>query len=109
MKGSAGELALAAQLSEYPGWVREYRFAPDRKWQFDFAHPGLKLAIEIDGGAGHQGHGVIWRRERDYEKRDEAVARGWRVLVGSTRQAEDGTLLNFVRKCQGDYEHERST
>ena len=94
-----GEIALWAQLKGQPGWVREYRFAPPRKWRFDFANPAIRLAVEIDGGTGDHRHGTVWGREADNEKRNEAVARGWRVLVGSTEQAQDGRLLAFIRRC----------
>lgn len=33
-----------------PDLEAEYRFAPPRKWPFDFAHPQTKIAIELEGG-----------------------------------------------------------
>jgi len=99
-----GELALWVQLrKQQHGWVRQYRFAPPRRWTFDFALPEYRLAVEVDGGSAWQGHGQVSRREGDYEKANEAVARGWRVLRGSTEQAENGTLLTFVRRCMPDH------
>lgn len=98
-KKSNGELALQAQLRKLPGWVREYKFHPRRKWLFDFANPAVRLAVEIDGGSATQGHGQVSSRERDYLKQNEAIAHGWRVLRGSTRQAEDGRLLEYIKRC----------
>ena len=100
-KMSNGELALWAQLRRHPGWLREFRFVPNRKWRFYFACPSLRLAVEVDGGAAWQGHGQVSARERNYEKANEATARGWRVLRGSTAQAEDGRLLEYVERCLG--------
>jgi hypothetical protein len=98
-KRSTGELAMTAQLHKYPGWVPEYAFCPGRRWRFDLANPALRLAIEIDGGTGAQRHGAVWHRAKDYEKSNEAIARGWRVLHGTTEMAMDGSLLKFVKRC----------
>ena len=98
-KVSKGEMAMWAQLKRYPGWVQEYRFAPPRRWRFDFAYPATRLAVEIDGGSGFQGHGQVWNRAADYEKNNEAICRGWRVIRGTTEQAENGQLLEFVKRC----------
>lgn len=105
LKGmSRGEVALWSQLQRYPGFEREFRFTFERKWRFDFGHPGLRLLVEVDGGAGHHAHGAPWSRENDYLKRNYAAVRGWTVLVGSTRMAEDGRLFkavqDFIRGCE---------
>lgn len=100
LKGmSSGEIALWAQIRWFDGWVREYRFAPPRRWRFDFANPQLKLAIEVDGGTGAMRHGQLWEREKDYEKRNEAIALGWRVLIGTTAMALDGRLVAYLKRC----------
>lgn len=62
--------------------VEEYRFAPPRRWRFDFAWPALLLAVEIEGG--------VWRGGRhtrgagyyqaDAEKYNAAAVAGWTVL-----------------------------
>ncbi len=74
--------------------TREYRFAPPRRFRFDFAWPSLRIAMEIDGG--------IWTRgrhtrgagvERDMEKLNLAAVNGWRVLRFSPRMVLDGSAL----------------
>jgi hypothetical protein len=30
--------------------IREHRFAPPRRWRFDYAWPAHRLALEIEGG-----------------------------------------------------------
>lgn len=59
----------------------EYRFAPPRRWRFDYAWPSAKVAVEIEGG--------IWIRGRhvrgagyasDIEKYNCATELGWRIL-----------------------------
>ena len=103
---TSGEFAFWAQISQRPGWVSQYQFDPKRRWRFDFANPQLMLAVEIDGG-DWQGHGRVWQRERDYDKHNEAVAQGWRILRGSTSQAESGKLLAYVKRC-GEVEDDNS-
>jgi len=61
--------------------VREYRFAPPRRWRFDFAWPFRHFAVEIEGGAftgGRHGRGAGF--EADLQKYNAAVIAGWRVL-----------------------------
>ena len=104
MKSSKGELAFVAQLTSLryqwaaPGWMREYRFSPPRRWRFDYAYLPRKLAVEIDGSSagGAGGHAYTSAREREYEKLNEAALRGWTVLHGTTEQAENGWLLEWV-------------
>ena len=59
----------------------EYRFAPPRRWRFDFAHPASRVAIELDGGtwtAGRHSRGAGY--SGDCEKLNAAAARGWLVF-----------------------------
>ena len=70
---------------QYPA-EREYRFDPQRKWQFDFAFPDQKVAVEIDGGQWAP-HGGRHARDTDREKLNRAAVLGWRVLRYS------GTML----------------
>jgi len=65
------------------GMVAEYRFAPPRRWRFDFAWPdGARLvAVELDGGAYTQGrHTRGAGYEADCRKLNAAAVLGWRVL-----------------------------
>lgn len=60
---------------------REHRFAPPRRFRFDFAWVEQRVAVEIDGGTwvgGRHSHGKGY--ERDCEKSALAAANGWRVL-----------------------------
>ncbi len=77
---------------------REWQFHPTRKWRFDFAFPGEKLAIEIEGvrrgiGSRHQQtDGMV----KDMEKYNMAVKMGWRILRYTSRMVEHGTAINDV-------------
>lgn len=78
----------------------EYRFAPPRRWRFDWSWPSSRVALEIEGG--------VWTRGRhtrgtgflkDMEKYNEAGARGWIVL----RCTPDGVLssatLDYIKRA----------
>lgn len=78
----ASVLALAAkQLPPFLGAVPEFRFAPPRRWRFDWAWPEFKVALEVEGGAWTggrhtRGKGFL----NDMEKYNEAVCLGWRII-----------------------------
>ena len=62
-------------------WVREHCFHPARKWRFDFAHPGLRIAIEIEGvSTGISRHQTIPGYRGDCRKYNEAALLGWRLF-----------------------------
>ena len=87
-------------LAGLPHPTLEYAFAaPRRRWRFDLAWPGRKLACEIDGavyvGGRHtRGTGV----EKDCEKFAEALILGWRVLRVTPRHVRDGQALNWLER-----------
>ena len=79
-------------------WVSEHRFAPPRRWRFDYACPALRLAIEIEGGAYSRGRhtrgkGFI----SDMEKYNRAVVLGWRLLRYTPQQFSAGHFIADVR------------
>lgn len=61
--------------------VSEFRFHPTRRWKFDVAWPGPKVAVELEGGIFIQGRHTRGNQYRaDCEKYRAAVALGWRLL-----------------------------
>ena len=79
-------LAAALEADPLPGWdlTREFQFDQVRKWRFDFAFPSVKVAVEVDG----ENHRRSFKMVRsDYEKHNEAVRQGWRVLRFQAKQA----------------------
>ena len=54
------EFALVLTDEKIKGWVREYRFHPDRKWRSDFCWPAedVRLFVEIEGGIWTDGRHV---------------------------------------------------
>lgn len=89
------ELLAGHLLDEFPGEkpVREYRFAPPRRWRFDFAYPKRKIAVEIEGGAWTGGAHTRGKHfESDCEKYNTAVVMGWRVFRFTGGMVESGNL-----------------
>lgn len=73
----------------------EFKFHPTRKWRFDRADVGNRIAIEFDGGVWIKGRhtrgsGFV----RDCEKFNEAAALGWRIL----RYTSARDLAEFPRQ-----------
>lgn len=67
----------------------EYKFHPTRRWRFDFALVGDKIAIEAEGGIWiggrhNRGSGFV----KDVEKYNAAVRLGWKVLRYTTENID---------------------
>jgi very-short-patch-repair endonuclease len=67
--------------------IPEYKGIEGRRFQFDFAEPKSKVAIEIQGGIYNRksAHSSVTGLERDYEKINLAQAQGWRVFQLSAK------------------------
>lgn len=82
--------------------TREFPFHPTRKWRFDLAAIGPKLAIEIEGGfflkdGGRHTRGAGARS--DCEKYNEAVLLGWRVLRVLPEWVQSGQAFSLVARA----------
>jgi len=65
----------------WPEPEREYRFAPPRRWRFDFAWPDAMVAVECEGGTWSRGRHVRGGGfERDCAKYNAAALAGWTVV-----------------------------
>ena len=108
---STAELLLAVQL-EQAGipYVREYRFAPPRRWRADFLvmpttalgyyDPGV--LIEIDGGSWVAGRHTRGKGFEAYmDKLNAAALLGYRVLRFTPAMVEDGRALAVIRQALG--------
>lgn len=102
-----------------PAPVAEYRFAPPRKWRFDFAWPlrGTDNLTETTGsatmarpcnGLALEVQGGIWTRGRhtrgaalvqEYEKLSEAAALGWRVLFCTPDQLMSMRVARLIKRA----------
>lgn len=78
---------------------REYRFHPVRRWRFDFAYPGHRIAVEVEGATWTQGRhtrgsGFL----EDCWKYNASSALGWRIVrLTGTLIKEDGRAVQMIR------------
>ena len=90
-------MAWQIKVSGLPDPTRELRFAPPRRWRFDFAWPDLMVALEVDGGTWTRGrHSRPGGFEADCEKLNAAASLGWRVLRVTGDMVRDGRALAAV-------------
>jgi len=88
---------VIARACGWPEPVREFRFAPDRRWRFDFAWPDRKIAVELEGGSWIRGRHVRGDGfTRDCEKYNAAVAAGWRVFRFTDKMLDDVSCLRVL-------------
>lgn len=88
------ELAFAEQLSmlNVPGPQREYQFMEGRGFRLDFAWPGARVAVEVQGMV----HRIKGRFRADIEKRALALLAGWRVLEVSGAEIRSGQAIAWL-------------
>ncbi len=75
----------------------EYQFHKPRRWRFDFAWPGIKLAVEVEGGTWANGrHTRGSGFAQDCEKYNTAALDGWTVLRFTGKMIEGGEALSII-------------
>lgn len=90
-------LANRLQIAGLTGYVREYPFAPPRRFRADFAFVDARLLIEVEGGiytAGRHTRGSGF--EMDCEKGNLAVLLGYRTLRFTKSMIESGDAINII-------------
>lgn len=83
----------------------EYRFAPPRRWRFDFAWPAHKVALEVEGGVWTGGRHVSGAGfVKDMEKYNAAAVLGWRVLRCQPRDLRSAEIYELLGAALGKTE-----
>jgi very-short-patch-repair endonuclease len=85
-----------------PTPVAEYQGIPGRRFRFDFAWPGQKVALECEGGvwmSGKTGHTLGKHYEKDCLKYSLAASHGWLVIRATNHQIESGEFIGWVRRA----------
>jgi len=104
--GTNGAMQLFQQISwsSLPTPESEYRFAPPRRWRFDFAYPDEKIAIEYDGGMWKNGrHNRPQGFQKDLYKLNTAQLMGWIVLRFTPKDVTSGYALRTIEAAlQGE-------
>lgn len=89
--------ALMAFGKDLPPAQREYRFAPPRRWRFDWCWEAEKVAVEIDGGY-FRPDGGRHNTKSDREKLAAAKRLGYHVLHFTAPELRDSeTVIETVR------------
>ena len=93
-------LALHIRAANLPAPVREHRFAPPRRWRFDFAWPDLMLAAECEGATWTNGRHVRGKGiENDMEKYNQAALDGWVLLRFTAQMINSGEALAQIEQA----------
>lgn len=101
-------LWLMIQSEGLPLPERHHRFHATRKWEFDFAWPEYKLAVEVEGGEWVGGRHFRPKGFReDSEKYNEAWFLGWKVLRFPGSHVKDGYAIETITKALAQLEGER--
>jgi hypothetical protein len=84
-----------------PDPVEEHPFAKEigRKFRFDYAWVGPKIAVEKEGGIWARtrgGHTHPMHILRDMEKGNIAALLGWRVFRFTPEQINKGAAMTFI-------------
>jgi hypothetical protein len=94
------ELAWQVKVAKLATPVREFRFAPPRRFRFDLAWPTLKVACEVQGGVWTNGrHTRGAGAESDAEKLTLAALGGWKVLVVTGKHIASGQALGWIEQA----------
>lgn len=84
----------------YP--ITEYRFAPPRRWRFDYSWPAHSLALEVEGGIWIRGrHSRGAGMLKDMEKYNRAALNGWKVLRTTPDKLCSAETIVMIREALG--------
>ena len=96
-------LAVLCKADGQPEPVEELRFAPARRWRFDYAWPDYRLALEVQGGLFVRGrHTQGSALVAEQEKLNAAAAHGWRVIYCQPKDRASGAVLTVIRAALTD-------
>ena len=97
------DLMTQLRFAGLPVPLTEFRFAPPRRWRFDyFFPPPYNLAVEQEGGVWRRGGGAHSRPAailRDIDKYNAAAVLGITVIRVTTDMVSDGRALALVERA----------
>jgi very-short-patch-repair endonuclease len=82
--------------------VREFVFAPPRRWRFDFAWPLQRLALEVEGAVfrlGPSRHTFGPSFAKDCDKYNAAAVAGWLVLRVTSTHIQSGAAIQVLQQA----------
>ena len=91
---------MQAKAEKLPPYEREFRFDPTRRWRFDFAWHGPRVALEVEGATWTNGRHTRGKGfEADCEKYSRAAILGWKVIRCTTEQVKKGYAVRWVMEA----------
>lgn len=96
------EALLARQLRAVGinDYTREFKFAPGRRFRFDFAWWTQRVAVECEGGIWTGGaHTRGKHYESDCEKYNLAALLGWRVFRFTSGMIKSGKAIETIERA----------
>jgi hypothetical protein len=111
------KLEFIGQMQEagFGDWKpHQFALRSGRKWEFDWALPELKIAVEYEGGLFGKGggrrcpacnqlpkgeHFMIDRIVRDAEKYNEAAIMGWCVIRVLPKTVDSGLAILTIKRA----------
>ncbi len=98
-------IVLFCQQKGFPEPVREFRFAPPRRWRLDYAFPEQKIALEQEGGCWVNGrHNRASGFLRDMIKYNTLALMGYRLIRFTPQMLSKGDLFPILeelfRECR---------
>jgi hypothetical protein len=84
------------------GFTPEHKFHATRRWRMDYAHLGLMIYLEVEGGhwvKGGGGHTRGQARIDDIEKQNAAVLAGWIPIICTPTDIQKGLAHQLVEKA----------
>ena len=96
---------LLLQAHRLPAPTTEFRFAPPRRWRFDYCWPEAMIAVEQEGGIWTRGrHARGAGMVKDMEKYNTAQLAGWIVLRFTPQQLASGEALPVLKQVLAAYD-----
>lgn len=78
----------------------EFRFHPERRWEFDFAWPDQKVALEVDGGIWIYGrHNRGAQIKKSWEKENEANCCAWHIYKCEPKELCTREIANLLKRA----------
>lgn len=103
MTNAEDVLNFQLRAAKVPEFVRQYRYAPPRKFRADFAWvlpPPIGLLVEVQGGIyTRKAHGSVTGVLADIERLNVATLAGWRVIRVTPDMVKDGTALQLIEEA----------
>jgi hypothetical protein len=100
-KADATQRPIFAAICERRGLPRpvfEHRFAPPRRWAFDYAFIDAKVALEVEGGLWVRGAHMRGKHAlSDMAKYNRAVELGWKVVRCTPQTLCSSVTLDLLR------------